>query len=120
MAIEALWSAVFSDGENRHSAGVLAFQRNHLFGGDANYHYQGEYRETAGEIDLVLVATHFHGGRSVLAGDRDSFTLELAGEVGDDAMELRGQLEDDPGVQVTVYLNRVAEVPGGADESRVV
>jgi hypothetical protein len=111
MAIEALWSAVLADGESDHSAGVVAFHRGHIFGGDANYHYQGQYRVAHGQIGLTLVATHFHGGPSVIAGDRDTFTLELAGETGEREMALSGQLEDDPTVKVALRLTRVAELP---------
>lgn len=112
MSIEALWSAVFSDESGPHTAGgVLLLQHGHVHGGDNNYHYQGTYRIDGEQIEAHLTATHFHGGRNHIAGDRDAFGLKLAGSVGEQDMELAGELDEDPAKRVTVRLRRVAEIP---------
>ena len=112
MSIEALWSAVFSDESGPHTAGgVLLLQHGHVHGGDNNYHYQGTYRVEGDEIRLHLTATHFHGGRNHIVGDRDTFGVNLAGPLDEGAMELCGEVEDEPAQKVVVTLKRVAEVP---------
>mgnify|MGYP000214502234 CR=1 FL=1 len=112
MSIEALWSAVFSDETGPHTAGgVLLLQNGHVHGGDNNYHYQGTYRLEGNRIRLHLTATHFHGGRNHVVGDRDTFGLNLAGTLADQVMELTGEVEDDAAKKVTASLQRAAEVP---------
>lgn len=112
MSIEALWSAVFSDQSGPHTAGgVLLLQNGHVHGGDNNYHYQGTYHVEGDRIRVHLTATHFHGGRSHVVGDRDTFGLNLAGAVDDEVMELTGEVEDDPSTKVVASLLRAAEVP---------
>lgn len=114
MSIEGLWSTVFSDETGPHTVGgVILLQKGHLHGGDNNYHYQGSYRMDGDRIELTLSATHFHGGRSHIVGDRDAFTLHLAGTVGESGMELSGELDDDPGVRVSATLWKQAGVPEG-------
>jgi hypothetical protein len=112
LSIEALWSAVFSDESGPHtSGGVILLQQGHLHGGDNNYHYEGTYRIDGDQIELHLTATHFHGGRNHIAGDRDAFGLSLAGPLDEQTMELCGELDDDSAKKVTARLQRVAEVP---------
>jgi hypothetical protein len=112
LSIDALWSAVFADESGPHTTGgVLLLQRGHVHGGDNNYHYEGTYRLDGDRINLHLVATHFHGGRNHVVGDRDAFGLTLAGPVGEQTMELCGEVEDAPDTKVTVTLRRVSEVP---------
>ncbi|MFA9459522.1 hypothetical protein [Thiohalorhabdus methylotrophus] len=111
MDTQALWSAVFSDETGPHSGGVILLQHGHLHGGDNNYHYQGSYREEGGNITLTFSATHFHGGRNHIAGNRDAFTLHVSGPLAERAMELCGELEEDSAKKVTVRLQRVAELP---------
>ena|GEM_PF-5575515 len=112
MSIEALWSTVFSDESGPHTAGgVLLLQHGHVHGGDNNYHYQGTYRVDGEQVELHLTATHFHGGRNHIVGDRDAFGLTLAGPLSEQTMELCGEVEDDPSTKVVATLRRVAEVP---------
>jgi len=112
LSLEALWSTVFSDDSGPHTAGgVLLLQHGHVHGGDNNYHYQGTYRLDGDKVHLDLTATHFHGGRNHIVGDRDAFGLTLAGPAGEQTMELTGEVADDPSRKVVATLRRVAEVP---------
>lgn len=115
LSVEGLWTTVFSDENGPHTTGgVILLQKGHLHGGDNNYHYEGTYRVDGDRIELTLSATHFHGGRSHIVGDRDAFTLHLSGPVGEREMALAGHLDDDPDVSVTATLRRQAELPEGA------
>ena len=112
MSIQALWTAVFADtADTAHFAGVIVLRNGHVYGGDNNYHYQGHYRETEGRLEVTLSGTHFHGGRNHIGGDRDAFTLEVAGTADEQAMDLAGHLDDEPGTGVTLHLRRAAELP---------
>ena len=114
MSIQALWTAVFADAaDTTHFTGVVVLRGGHCYGGDDNYHYQGHYREADGHLQLTLIATHFHGGRNHIGGDRDAFTLEAEGPTDAQAMDLQGQLDDEPTTAVTVHLRRAAELPEG-------
>ena len=112
MEIQALWAALFNDEQGRpRSSGVILLRQGHVHGGDSNYHYQGSYGIEDGRLHLTLTATHFHGGRSHVVGDRDAFTLHLSGRTGGDFLVLAGELDDDPGVRVGVEMQRVATLP---------
>ncbi len=112
MSIDGLWATIFSDETGPHTVGgVILLQRGHLHGGDNNYHYQGTYRTDGERIELTLSATHFHGGRSHIVGDRDAFTLHLAGAADDQEMVLTGTLDDDPEVAVQATLRRQGDLP---------
>lgn len=114
MSIQALWTTIFADAaDTAHFTGVVALRDGHLYGGDNNYHYQGHYREEDGRVRLTLSATHFHGGRNHIGGDRDAFTLEAEGPVDAQGMDLTGHLEEEPGTKISLHLRRAAELPEG-------
>lgn len=115
MSVEGLWTTVFSDASGPHATGgVILLQKGHLHGGDNNYHYEGTYRVDEDRIELTLSATHFHGGRSHIVGDRDAFTLHLAGAADDQEMVLTGTLDDDPDVAVKATLRCQGDIPESA------
>jgi hypothetical protein len=112
MPIDALWGAVFADDQKQpHTSGVILLHNGHLHGGDNNYHYEGLYKEDGGKLHLALTATHFHGGRNHIAGDRDAFTLHASGPADGEKMELKGEVDDDPAVKITLQMRRVGELP---------
>lgn len=112
MPVQALWTAVFADSaDTAHFSGVIVLRDGHVYGGDNNYHYQGHYRAAGGRIHLTLSASHFHGGRNHIGGDRDAFTLEVSGEVDEKAMHLEGYVEEAPDSRVTLHMHRAAELP---------
>jgi len=112
LSVDGLWTTVFSDENGPHTAGgVILLQRGHLHGGDNNYHYEGTYRVDGDRIELTLSATHFHGGRSHIVGDRDAFTLHLGGAAGEQELELTGSLDDDPEVTIKATLRRQGDLP---------
>ena len=112
MPIEALWGTVFADDQKTpHSSGVILLNNGHLHGGDNNYHYEGIYRLEDELLHLALTATHFHGGRNHIAGNRDAFTLHASGPKGGERMELCGEVDDDPSVKVVLQMSRVGELP---------
>lgn len=112
MSIEALWTTIFADGNDiAHFSGVVILHGGHVYGGDNNYHYHGHYRFDGEQLALSLTASHFHGGRNPIAGDRDAFTLDLEGTPGEERMDLAGNLDHNPDAGVTVHMRRAAELP---------
>ncbi len=113
--IEGLWALRFGDFDDPSdkNAGVVVFMRSKILGGDARFHYVGEFEASDDTVTIHATVTHFDGS------DRNAFGLPVAGplrvafEGRRDGDRIRGRMwpEDDPGKPAQVSLRRLEDLP---------
>ncbi len=109
--IEALWSVEFTSNMGVLGAGVVVFETERVFGGDAQYFYVGNYKSINGQIVGSIKVTHFSGEVYSVFGNRKIFNLELTGIPEQESFEMRGSMNESPSDLITVRLTRRAELP---------
>ena len=77
MSVEALWIAKFGDTTAPQvipgfaNSGVVVFESDRIYGGDAGDYYIGKYKLEGSLITIRAKVTHFNGPRSDIFGETD-------------------------------------------------
>ena len=100
--LEGLWVVKFGAG-SVVGTGVVVLLRGLLLGGDDGYYYKGSYEVDERKIKGVVDIIRYDPCSVSVLGDRDSFRLELKGELGDNEIEWLGLLRDANGDEIQVY-----------------
>lgn len=110
--IEALWSVQFISNLGIFGSGVVVFETERIFGGDAKFYYLGSFRVKAdGSVDADVEVTHYSGDTLSIFGNRRNFSLEVSGMVRVPEMELVGQVIGEPHYQMRMVLKKIADLP---------
>ena len=109
--LEALWTAEFSSNQNIFGSGVVIFETDRIFGGDAQYYYTGKYEVNNGELSGNLTITHYAGEPWSIFGTVRSFNLELSGTLDDNSFIVRGYVEGELSKVIVIKLTRRADLP---------
>jgi len=110
MSVEALWTLEFANHAG-YGGGVVIFESGRIFGGDTSFYWTGTYSIKDGAITgKIDVNRHSPVMQSLLG--RDSYSLELAGQLNDQEMELNGSiLGEENSPHLVAILKRKAELP---------
>ncbi len=110
--LEALWSVEFlSTTTQGYGAGVIVFESNRAFGGDAQYFYIGRYELVHDTLKAEAKVTHYAGLPNSVFGPRKEFTLKLEGKIAEPMFDLKGYLVEQPGMKIIVRLTKRADLP---------
>ncbi len=109
--IEASWTVEFISTERNIGAGVVIFETNRIFGGDASYYYLGDYRIKDGQLTSKVRVKHHSGEHLSIFGELKEFTIHLSGKIEVPVMTARGYLEEDPSLKIAVRCTRRADLP---------
>lgn len=90
--VEALWTATFSSGSGPKNGGVVVLDEGRLFGGDANFYYEGRYEVDGDAVKADFRAHHYHGESLTAFGDHAP-TLQLIARCRHHGSQIKGQLE---------------------------
>jgi hypothetical protein len=93
-------------------SGVVVFETERIFGGDAQYYYLGDYKIKGTKIEANVKARHYSGEPYSIFGYRTKFTVQLRGQLeGSDVMTCQGHLQGEPGNQLGIVLRKLADLP---------
>ena len=107
MNIEGFWTVVFH-GLSGTNGGVVMLLDGKICGGDSNFFYSGEYKESDGKLEALVNATHYHGPRATALGtNADHFVLTLQGALTADGL-IEGSASGDGGPIIPFKATRRA------------
>lgn len=111
--IEAIWTIEFKSGDKSYGAGILVFAGGRVFGGDSNFYYIGRYAVNGGRVCLRTTVHPYNDNRSTdsIFGARDTFDVELAGQVEQTQMVLAGAIVGEANQTLTAIAKRRHEIP---------
>jgi hypothetical protein len=109
--LEALWSVEFRSNLNIFGSGVVIFETDRIFGGDAQYYFTGKYEvkncTLTGELDVV----NYSGEPWSVFGTLLEFSLRLYGIPKQNTFDIEGTLNQDPSKKIQIRLTKRAELP---------
>lgn len=109
--LEALWSLEFISNLQAYGAGVVIFETDRVFGGDATFYYVGTYEVKDGQIEGMIDIRNYAGSNVSIVGVGNNFKLKISGKISAPVMELAGYRIDDPSIKFAVRLTRRADLP---------
>jgi hypothetical protein len=109
--LEALWTVEFVSSMGSYGAGVVVFETNRIFGGDAFYYYLGSVVVKNEIVEADVVVTHHSGPLQSIFGPLNKFHLKLSGRVQTPVMVLQGYLVENPQMKMSARLTWRAELP---------
>jgi len=109
--IEALWSVEFASNLGIFGSGVVVFETERIFGGDAKYYYLGKFKVKNQAVDADVEVTHYSGEPFSVFGHLNKFNLKVTGRVQVPRMELQGHLVENPNMEIMMRLNKIADLP---------
>jgi hypothetical protein len=110
--IEALWSVEFISNHQGLGAGVALLETGRILGGDGQYTYVGSYQiDPGGYAHARAKVSHYAGVPHSIFGPAKEFTLVLVGRPEHATFEMRGSVEGEPQLQISVRFTRRAELP---------
>jgi len=106
MDLEALWSIEFISSLGAFGGGVVVFESNRVFGGDAAYYYVGKYEIKNGTISGRAAVTYYNTAmpQSSIFGPLRQFDVTMEGPLKFPVMELQGSLASNPMMKLSVRL----------------
>lgn len=108
--IEGEWSVEFIAREGAGAAGIdagsITFSDGRAIGGDAHYHYDGEYELDGNTLSGVVTVTHESGQPYTVFGPLKEFEMDLFGTVAPDRFILTGRLTSSSDDDVAIRLTR--------------
>jgi len=111
-SLEALWTVEFVSDLEVAGAGVVVFETDRVFGGDAQYYYTGIYEvHPDGTVEGEVHVRHYAGAPYSVFGYRKNFSVKVSGKPQTPVMELEGTLIEDPPSRLRIRLTRRAELP---------
>lgn len=118
MQLEALWTVSFASSDGSASnvgGGVVIFETNRIFGGDAGYYYLGNFTITNGVLEGNVQIVK-HGSEDSIFGSGDKFEFTLSGKYEEGMSEfiLEGMTTSANGKPTVVAVKLVyrAKLPG--------
>jgi len=111
MSIEAMWAARFQSNQGGQGAGIIVLETERVFGGDSWYYYVGSYRVDQGRLYTQLKVTHYADNAESIFGPLREFTVALEGLLNMREINLKGQANQDPNLQIQLTMSRIAELP---------
>jgi hypothetical protein len=113
IVLDALWTVEFLSDKRSYGTGVIIFDTDRVWGGDAQYYYIGRGRSDPGGIVRAdIEVTHYAGQPSSIFGPLERFTVRLTGKVEAPVMYLQGSLVGSTGGEFLVKCTRREELPG--------
>ena len=116
--LEALWTVEFTsnvdvegEGQPAEGSGILVFETNRLFGGDANFYYIGSYEVKDKKVYGKLKITSYTGNTLSIFGNLSEFDVVLEGESNDDEIFATGYLEQDHNYRIAAKMVKRADLP---------
>lgn len=109
--IEALWTVEFASNLQMFGRGVVVFESERVFGGDASFYYLGDYKITNGEIKGCIEITNYGGVPSSVVGPGEKIRLNISGKLKLPIMELQGCRVDHPNIIISIRCTKRAELP---------
>lgn len=110
--IEGLWSVEFGANTGYDGAGVVVFESQRVFGGDASYYYVGNYSI---DNNLILTAeinvSHYNGPLNNVFGPVKEITIVVAGKTATPSMIIEGSVKGRPDLKIALRLTKRAELP---------
>lgn len=117
MQLESLWTVVFAaanDTSIGHGGGVVIFETDRIFGGDASYYYLGTFSVNNGILEGNVKITKHGTGESIF-GTGNEFEMKLSGEYEEGVSEfsLNGMqlVNSEPTAAVAVKLTYRSPLP---------
>lgn len=110
--IEALWSVQFKSNLGIFGSGVVVFETERIFGGDAKFYYLGSFNVGSdGSVDADVEVNHYSGDTLSIFGNRKNFKLKVSGMVKVPEMELVGTVLGEPSLIMRMVLTKIADLP---------
>ena len=111
MKLDALWSIEYATNHGDFGTGVVVMVAGHLYGGDSNFCYQGEYSLEGDELEGRIILKLHAGQPFPACSVEETITIRLAGNLKDSELEITGILEHDPTIKLFIHLTRQSELP---------
>jgi hypothetical protein len=113
--IEALWAVSFGTQGGQFGSGVAIFENGHIFGGEGQYYYLGDYLITGTTIKGNVQVTH-HAGPPTTVGGLTLYKMgiEFIGQVHDDTIIGTGITLTTPQQCLAISCRRLANLSIGA------
>lgn len=117
--LEGLWTATFAsdidgfgEGSPSDGSGIVIFERNRIFGGDAFYYYTGNYEMVAENRfkGLLHVTRYIDNARSIF-GNLSEFDLDFIAEINDKEIIATGFLVQFKTATFAAKLIKRADLP---------
>ncbi len=104
--LEAQWSVEFVSSQGVQGAGSVVFETGRIYGGDAQYLYNGTCEVKGNVLHADVEVTHFAGQPYSVFGPANQVHLKLAGQVTQPVMDLYGYLLEDPSQSIHVRCTK--------------
>ena len=110
--IEALWAIQFRSNLGIFGSGVVVFETERIFGGDAKFYYLGSCKVNPnGLLEGNVEVIHYSGDNFSIFGHINNFQLRIKGKVQVPNMVLYGEFEGRPDLQIELNLRKIADLP---------
>jgi len=110
--IEALWSVQFRSNLGILGSGVVVFETEKIFGGDAKFYYLGTFKISPdGRVEADVEVNHYSGDTLSILGHRKHFKLKVSGIRNVPQMDLHGFDKQNPSLKIQMILNKIADLP---------
>src|SRR5208337_4160631 len=109
--VDGLWSIEFGSNQGIFGTGIVIFERERIFGGDANYFYLGKYKIENNIFKVEVESTHYAGKPLSVADSGHKLRFLYEGTADARIMYCKGYLGSDPTIKVFANLSKRADLP---------
>ncbi|MEM7223080.1 MAG: GrlR family regulatory protein [Pseudomonadota bacterium] len=111
MTIEGIWTGELYGPYGWENTGVYVLEQGRMLGGNDRHYSTGRYR-LDGSAFRAEVAVQYYGPPRAIFGDkRETFDIQVAGELSDDVIDATISRDDRPGYDVQYRLTRRIDIP---------
>lgn len=114
MALEALWAVTFISNVNPiGGGGVVVFETQRVFGGDATYYYVGSYNVTGDDMTADVAIIHHAGPLNNIFGPLARVDLTVKGKWDGQSKSIQaeGAIVQDPSLKVWIKFKHLQDLP---------
>lgn len=114
--LEGLWTLSFASNVGGAGNGIVVFETQKIFGGDADYYYLGSYDVKNEKIKAEVKVTFYGNSPNSIFGEDQEFELIIEGKLPNNInignnIELRGYRKDSPEKIIVILCKKRENLP---------
>jgi len=111
--VEGLWSIEFGSSQGIFGTGIVVFEREKVFGGDANYFNLGKYKIESNTLKVEVESTHYAGKPLSVVDSGAKLRFAFEGTADARIMYCKGHLASDPSIKDLMGLVSLKDEKAG-------